>query len=146
MATISGGDKITKVLERIGNSARGLVSAGFLSGARYEDGTPVASVAFWQEYGTAHIPARPAIRTTISDKSPDWVDTLGRALTHYEMDGNAALNATGVKMAEDFQQAIVNWSEPPNAESTIRQKGFNNPLIDDGTLQRTPDYEVSNGS
>ena len=33
-------------------------------------------------------------------------------------------------------------SDPPNATSTIAEKGFNKPLVDKGTLLQSVSYEV----
>ena len=51
MATLSGGDKLAKILADIGGKAQGSVDVGFMSGATYPDGTSVAQVAFWNEFG-----------------------------------------------------------------------------------------------
>lgn len=56
---INGGDKWEKVLDDIAKQASqgGVVKIGFLEGAKYPDGTPVAYIASVQEYGgTAKIP------------------------------------------------------------------------------------------
>lgn len=139
---LQGGDKLSKALADIAGKMTGSVLVGFLESATYPDGTPVAAVAFWNEFGTSRIPARPFFRTTISEKSSEWARRLGDAAVHYDYDGAKALGAMGQTMAEDIQQSIVGWQDPANADSTVDQKGFNKPLIDTGVMQRSVDFEV----
>lgn len=149
MATISGGDKLEAALKAIAEKLEGAngVRVGFLEGGRYEDGTSIAAVAFWNEYGTSRAPPRPFFRTAIDNQSSEWASILGRAAKHYNYDSAQVMAAMGTKMAEDIQQSIVGWQDPANAESTVKKKGFNKPLIDTGTMQRSVDFEViNNGS
>lgn len=145
MAVLKGGDKLERKLKEIADKLQGSggVKVGFLEGGRYEDGTPIAAVAFWNEYGTAHIPPRPFFRTAIDNQSGAWAETLAGAVKHYDYDTNQVMNAMGVKISEDIQQSIAGWQAPPNAESTVRKKGFDKPLIDTGVMQRAVDFEVT---
>ena len=47
------------------------VRVGVLENATYPDGTPVAMVAFWNEYGTKTSPVRAFFRTTVSDQKKE---------------------------------------------------------------------------
>jgi hypothetical protein len=125
----------------------GVLRMGFLENATYpasKEGPPlhVAQVAFWNEFGTVRAPARPAFRTTISKQSKEWGDRLGKAVIATNYDGRQALGLLGQSMRDDLENAIAQWSEPSNAQSTIDRKGFNDPLVWTGTMQRAPDYEV----
>jgi hypothetical protein len=153
-AKLIGGDKAELYVRKLGEklaSGEG-VKAGFLEGVRYSATHPirgtarkpllVAQVAFWQEYGTKRAPARPFFRTTIAKKSALWGTILSRGLVYYKMDGAKALAALGTVMQSDIRESIVNWSTPPNAPRTVAIKGFNDPLIDDGTMQRVVNYQV----
>lgn len=141
---ISGGDKIEAALkalsEKMGN---GDVSAGFLEGATYPDGVPVAQVAFWNEYGTSRAPARPFFRATIEEKDGEWADTAAKAAVHYDYDSTKVLNLMGERIKEDIQSSINGWTEPRNADSTIAQKGFDAPLRDTMHMHDSVDYEVN---
>lgn len=139
---LKGGDKLAKALSDIGGKMTGSVRVGFLEGANYPDGTPVAAVAFWNEFGTLNIPPRPFFRTTIDEKSSAWGGRLAKAATHYDYDGGQVLELMGQTMAEDIQQSINGWTDPGNAQSTIDKKGFDKPLIDTGDMLRSVDYEV----
>jgi hypothetical protein len=128
------------------------VKVGFLEGVHYSDTHPirgtarkpllVALVAFWNEFGTTRAPARPFFRTTIAKKSSEWGTILGKAMVYYKGDSGKALAALGTVMQSDIRSSIVNWSTPPNAPRTVKIKGFNDPLIDDGTMQRVVNYKV----
>lgn len=139
---LAGGDKLEKALAEIAGKMSGSVKVGFLGGATYPDGTSVAQVAFWNEYGTARIPARPFFRTMISNESPGWAVLIGKAAKNYDYDGSTVLQFMGVKIAEQLQQSIVGWQTPPNSPVTVAIKGFNKPLIDTGQMQNSVDFEV----
>lgn len=142
MATLKGGEKLEKALAAISDKMSGTLRVGFLEGATYPDGTSVAQVAFWNEYGTTSAPARPFFRTMINRESPGWAILLGKAAEHYNYDGPTVLKFMGVKVAEDLQSSITGWQDPPNAKSTIRIKGFNKPLVHTNHMHDSVDFEV----
>ncbi len=47
-----GGKKLQRLLREAGKGGVSGVKVGFFSTARYQDGTPVAAVAAWNEFGT----------------------------------------------------------------------------------------------
>ena len=143
MSALIGGEKLQRVLAEIGSNMEGSVSVGFLGGATYPDGTSVAQVAFWNEYGTTRIPPRPFFRTMIANESPGWGVLMQKAAKHYEYNGDTVLQFMGVKIAEQLQQSIAGWQTPSNAPFTIAAKGFNKPLVDTGQMQNSVDFEVN---
>jgi hypothetical protein len=139
--------KLALALEAIAHKVTtgGTLRMGFLEGAKYvgeDEGLPIAQVAFWNEFGTIRAPARPAFRTTIADRSGAWGKGLGASIVAHDYDGEAALKDLGQAMRDDLESSIATWSTPPNAPSTIAKKGFNDPLIDSGQMQRAPAYEI----
>ena len=48
----TGGKKLDKFLREAGKGGVSSVKVGFFSTAKYQDGTPVAAVAAWNEFGT----------------------------------------------------------------------------------------------
>ena len=67
--TLQGSDGVMKALEDIAKRmGGGEVSVGFMEGATYPEGTPVAAVAFWNEYGVPshNQPPRPFFRQMIA--------------------------------------------------------------------------------
>ena len=71
--TLQGADGVAKALEEIAKRmGGGEVAVGFMEGATYPDGTPVAAVAFWNEFGKEGQPPRPFFRQMIAAESPGW--------------------------------------------------------------------------
>ncbi|EMN9740683.1 hypothetical protein REW29_003772 [Klebsiella quasipneumoniae] len=185
MDGMSGGDKL---MEHLHSIAKGLSSGddlkvGFLEGAKYPDGTPVALVAATNEFGgtvkiPAHtrdlnfyvrrdgvsrfakpskanfaqsvmipehlvtIPSRPYFRKTISEHGPEWGGELGKLMKANDFDARKSLALMGERIKGQIQSSIIAFSEPPNAKSTVDQKGFDDPLIWSGHMLNSVDYEV----
>lgn len=143
MATLSGGKKLEEALAKISAKMSGSLRVGFLEGATYpETGIPVAQVAFWNEYGTTNAPSRPFFRRMIEEQSSGWAVLLAKAAEHYEYNGSMVLKFMGEKIGEDLQSSITGWQDPPNAESTVRMKGFNKPLVHTNHMHNSVGYEV----
>jgi hypothetical protein len=122
----------SRFLKAIGSKAKPTVSPP----------VSVATVAFWNEFGTIRAPARPFFRSTIAAQSKTWGENLGKAIVYYNYDGETALRALGQAMRDDVEASIQRWTDPGNAPLTIKIKGFDKPLLDSGVLNRSPDFEV----
>jgi len=144
----SGGAKLEAILR---DTAKKLADGktlrvGFLESEKYPDGTPVAQVAFWNEYGTVKAPPRPFFREMIAAKSGRWGGALGKALVANGNDTTAALSLVGTGIKDQLTQAVVEFQSPGNAQSTIMAKGFDKPLIDTGQMQRAPGFDIEGES
>lgn len=143
-----GGSKFRSALRNaVSKAAGGTVRVGILETQTYptKDGkgdVSVAQVAYWNEYGTATIPARPFFRNTIAEKQDEWADNAASILQHADGDVGKALALIGEGVKGDIVETIQNFSEPENAPSTVKKKGFNKPLIDTGDLWRAIQSEV----
>ena len=115
---------------------------GVLENATYPDGTPVAMVAFWNEYGTRTIPVRAFFRTTISENKKNWVLSV-QNLAKQHSDGKKILGLMGEHIKGQIVNSINTWSDPPNAPYTVKQKGFDKPLVHHGIMMRSISWEVS---
>lgn len=110
---ITGGNQVQKVLAEIGKNVgkRAHVNVGYLAEATYPDGTPVAQVAFWQEFGTPAarfpIPPRPTFRTMIAKHQKEWGPELAKFLPAHNYDAHAALTAVGQHMKEELQDSVL---------------------------------------
>lgn len=143
MATLSGGDKLARKLAEIAKGmSPGKLDVGFMSGATYPDGTPVAQVAFWNEFGTSRAPSRPFFRSMITKESAGWPELLGKAAVSTGYNTRQTLGLIGEKINDDLKSSIVGWQDPPNAPGTIAKKGFNKPLVDTGDMLRSTTYRV----
>ena len=114
---------------------------GFFETARYPNGTFVAQVARYNEFGTLNIPMRPFFRNAINKNIKKWYATLQNAINQ-NATPSKALSIVGEVARADIIQSITDLRTPPNAESTIKQKKSTNPLIDTGLMRRSVTYKV----
>ncbi|WP_061508114.1 hypothetical protein [Acetobacter malorum] len=162
---------MTTIMPSPSSTGNPSVKAGFFKTAMEADGTPVAAIAALQEYGAVvrgregHsivIPPRPFLRQTVATHRSAWVRLLAQALkTSLRTPGRAggtrhalqtlvqrlststqALTTVGKAMQTDITQTIHQTNTPPNAPATIRHKGFDNPLVETGTLQNSITFQV----
>lgn len=132
--------KLDEIAAKMGG---GNVEVGFIDGATYPDGTPVAAVAFWQEFGTSTIPARPYFRQMIAAESPTWAPEMAKLAKSAGYDGAQVLALMGEDIKGGLQQSINDLTEPPLSPATIAAKGFSKPLIDTGHMLNSITYKVN---
>jgi hypothetical protein len=112
-------------LEKASKDLEGLTGRiGYFSSARYEDGTPVATVAAIQEYGAPSkgIPARPTMRPAIIKNQKQWAN-LFSAGAKAIMAGNETARSVMTKVASvaagNVREEIAALYSPPLKPSTI---------------------------
>lgn len=114
----------------------------------------LAELALTLEFGTddGRIPERPVHRETFQRNRSEIQRRLFLAAQKVQggMSINKALDEVGEWYTSVLQKAIIDYNEVPNAESTEKRKGFNDPLIDTppGTGNAYVDqlsYEVRKG-
>ena len=130
---------------------RDLLSADVLVGIRgnagdSDDGTPLAVIAAANEFGTARIPERSFLRSTVHSRQDEYADALQKVVEDV-VDGKPqamerGLNRLGVQAVGDVQTTMRELDTPANAASTIARKKTDNPLIDTGRLRQSIDYET----
>ena len=138
-----GGKKLQRLLREAGKGGVSGVKVGFFSTARYENGTPVAAVAAWNEFGTETIPERPFFRNALAESER----SVGRILqggldTKKMVVGEQLAGRVGAHIQGKIRDSITALKEPPNAPETVRLKGSSDPLLDTGTLRNSVDWEV----
>jgi hypothetical protein len=140
---------LKEIEKRLGAGAH--VRVGFLESATYpakaegSKALPVATVAFWNEFGTINSPERPYFRDMIERKSPRWGVSLGNILRKNDYDARRSLALMGEGIKGQLQRSIIEWTTPPNAPRTVERKGFNKPLIHTALMLRSVDYQVIDG-
>lgn len=143
--TITGGDRLKRRLaetaHRLGGG--GVLNVGFLAKARYPNGLHVAQDAFWQEFGTKNMPARPAMQNAVAEHSAGWAGAMAKIAKAQNYDSKRTLALMGEGIKGQIQSSIQALVDPPLAESTVKAKGFDKPLIDSGLMVRSVDYEVT---
>lgn len=133
---------LNKLIKEKVNLENAKLEVGFLQGATYPNGTSVAMVAFYNEFGTINIPPRPFFRNAISNDSNKW----GRVFTNTYRDTNNITQTLGVLgniIKGSIIQSISATNEPPNAISTIKQKKSSKPLVDTGKLKASVTFKIS---
>ena len=148
---VTGGRKFASFFRRVRAAQASSVKAidfGVFATAKYPDGTPVASVAAWNEFGTErngkqHVPERPAIRNAIRGAELDLVAVMKANIDPRTMALDAkTAGLLGQTMVGRVQRSITTLRVPPNAPSTIKAKGSSNPLIDVGVYRKSITYRV----
>jgi hypothetical protein len=127
-----------------------LVKVGFPAG---EADAENIQKAIWNEFGTNRgIPERPFMRNTMRKKKAEYRAVMkAAAATIIEQaalgesvakEKRKALKKLGIKAQGDIQAEITALRTPPNAPSTIRQKGSSNPLINSGEMRAAVTFKV----
>ncbi|HGM5253381.1 TPA: hypothetical protein ACKP06_000403 [Serratia marcescens] len=155
-SSVRGGAAFKARLAQIsdGLSSGKSLKVGFLADATYEDGTPVALVAAANEFGKMvmtkagesyfQLP-RPFFRNMISANSAQWPGEFSQLIRSSNYDARLALGLMGERIKSQLQDSIRELNSPPLAESTIKRKGFDKPLVDTGHMQNSVDYAVDGG-
>jgi hypothetical protein len=137
--------KLEAALKSIADKLEGGVKVGFLEGAKYPDGTPVAAVAFWNEFGTSTIPPRPFFRNMIAKESKTWADKMARLAKGTNNDGEAVYGMMGDDIAGALAQSIIQTNSPRLSKNTHKKSarsGFDKPLIDTGLMMDSIQFKV----
>lgn len=118
------------------------------SGEDKEGQTTIALIAAVQEFGTNRaginhnitIPSRPWMRSWF-DKNKNRItkkmEQLYTFILTRKLKAKQALKILGEWAQGELRKSIRDLKSPPNAPSTIRQKGSSNPLIDTGQMMNT---------
>lgn len=114
----------------------------------YADGTTVADVAAWNEYGVpGKIPARPFVGGYLEEKRPaiqELLKRLAAGVAAGTYSAEEAAERAGSTLAGGMKKRIAEGSAfTPNAPSTVARKGSSKPLIDTGQLRSAITYEVT---
>lgn len=104
----------------------------------------LVDIAMWNELGTVNIPSRPFMRDSV-DKHMDDINHMLTAQKDALLNGATArevLETVGLFMQDLMQTEIEQGDFVANAESTIKKKGSDKPLIDTGTMKNSVHYQI----
>lgn len=125
---------------------RGLsLTVGIQNDAKYPDGTSVAEVALFQEYGTETIPARPFLRRPLYANRGAIAKRMAKEIglaVRGKKEIVDALAAVGEFAAGKVTSWIRRGTFKALAPSTIAKKGHAQPLIDSTLLLRSVSWAV----
>jgi HK97 gp10 family phage protein len=85
------------------------LQAGWFEAAKYDDNTPVAQVAAWQEYGTRTAPPRPFMRPAADGNRAKWVESYYKVAKNWiggNGDYNTVLTTLGLVVQADIKNEI----------------------------------------
>lgn len=142
-------DKVMEVLNGVASQLSNMqVKVGFIDGATYPDGTPVAMVATVNEFGRPenNQPPRPFFRNAISAHENEWAGTISRGIEK-GIDTQTVLSVVGEQIVGDVVESIATLMEPAIKDSTIanrRKRGNESikPLVDTKVMIHDVHYEV----
>lgn len=143
--TFSGGKKLQEVFRKAGKGGIKHVDVGIFASSRYSDGTPVAAVAAWNEFGTKNIPERPAIRIANAQNELELIRIIRTQVDPLTMVITKRVGGSiGVSQQGATKKSIVYLRDPENAESTLLKKfPKTNPLVNSGLYARSITYKVT---
>lgn len=93
------------------------MQVGWFPDAKYDDDTPVASVAVTNEFGDAPIPARPFMRPAARENAPRWSAQFSKDIKQLPL--QYALDNLGFRVEGDIRKSISNVWNPPLKAVTI---------------------------
>lgn len=133
--------KLTDMLDKYRKKGTLGMKVGIMGEKTYPDGIRVATVGYLNEYGTKTAPARPFFRSAI-EENKEILPQMAASLIKNN-DPETALRLIGEHMVGQFTESVMTWSDPPNAQSTIEQKGYDAPLrANDRLLRNSFTYEI----
>ena len=118
---LTGGDKLVARLTKLSAKAgqRPTVRVGFLEGATYPTGEPVALIAAYQEFGTKSIPSRPFFRDMIKQKKASWGPAVANLMVVNQGDALKTLAMVGEGIAGQLRASIIALIAPPLSPVTL---------------------------
>lgn len=107
----------------------------------------VIDIALWNELGTenTNMPSRPFMRDSV-DKHMEAINHALMAQKDALLEGASAreiLNTVGLFQQDLMQTEIEQGDFVANAESTIKKKGSDKPLIDTGTMRNSVHFFIA---
>lgn len=130
-------------MRRIITELKALQGAQVLVGIQGDEDEDFVKVAAVQEYGSdpagpspGHIPERSYLRAT-ADEDGDKLDLGAEIAIDQVLQGRPAMQTLrlfGLGAVALVKKRIQSRIDPPNAESTIKRKGSDVPLVDKGRL------------
>jgi hypothetical protein len=128
MPAFKGGQKLKQKLSDMAAklTSPGTLRVGFLEGATYPNGTPVAMVAAIQNFGAPKvgIPPRPFFSNMVKDKGPGWGTSFGKVIKHNDYDAKLSFAQMGAGIVGQLQEAIIDTNSPALSPVTVMLRGM----------------------
>lgn len=101
-------------------------------------GKSYSDIYIINEFGTAEIPARPAVESVLTRNQQKYLNSLRARLGIFmspirkSTGWSNSMKRLAKMIRKDIRAEIAAWDDPENADSTKRRKGFDNPLVETG--------------
>ncbi len=152
MATLkqSGGRKFKEFINKNTSSNKEVtLEVGFFKNAKYDDGTQIASVAFWNNFGTRNkktgkqqIPERPFFTQASDIYKSNRVNIIKDKFKPNKNQIKSILEV-GEVIQNIIQKRITDLKTPAKAVSTLKAKPTKtNPLIDTGVMRNNVTFKI----
>lgn len=82
------------------------------------------------------IPARPWLDVGVKSATKELIETVREGIED-GMDSKRIMSRVGETAARAAEDYMIKLKTPPNAPSTIKRKGSDNPLVDSGNLHQS---------
>lgn len=115
------GEKILSRLKYYSKMKSLDVKAGWDKRTKNKEGEYPAEYMKHNEFGTKHIPPRPALGNTSKKNQSKWKRMAVKSF-QAQMDAKTVGVLIGSRMRSDIQETIVNNVPPPNAPATVAAK------------------------
>lgn len=93
-----------------------------------------AQIGATLHFGNSYIPARPWLDVGVRSGQSQYNQMIKLGIKKKE-NISLVLDRVGQVAVGKVKEYMTNLSTPPNAKSTVKEKGFNNPLIHTGELR-----------
>jgi len=149
---ISDVDKGWKQILRSLMQPPGYVTCGIHEGSGSTNGVTHVMKAYYNEFGSPpsvggrRVPERPFLRTTVDEHQEEYfadLKQMGDIVLLGKGSLKDALSIIGFKAVGHIRDTILRPMDPPNAEFTIRKKGFDFPLIETDAMYNVVSFKVT---
>lgn len=121
------------------------VEVGFLNNSKN-----IATIAFLNEFGHkardgSQVPERAFMRDALKKYQKTFLkESIQRIKTILQgsLSVDSYLNQSGKFWQDSIKYSIAEFSTPANKPSTVKRKGFNDPLIHTGLMLATVKYKI----
>ena len=127
-STTTGGVRLQHALKGLGKGGVTGIDVGIFASARDRNGTPLAAIGLWQEFGTrkksgeVHIPPRPWMRNGNKRAKPLMLQTIKERVDPLKLVIDQGLaELLGAQVQGEYQQEMVDLKKPELAEVTVVQ-------------------------
>lgn len=149
MAELNVVKRLREIQRKVEELSQKQVVVGAISGEVREDGVTNADLLVINELGSVikGIPERPVLRVTIANNHSVIKSVLSKKVAEClgdQLSVDEAYSHVGIVVKNAVLDTFDSNNFTPNDPKTIKQKGSSKPLIDEGKLRASINYEVRN--